>query len=186
MSRPSSVATLSLNAVVSQVNGTKSQAANTQSEAEPYTPVNALTLFGKYADASEPDVIGPEGFEALCKDASISMEGVQPLMMAWQMGAKEMAKFTKDEWTKGTSTLKCVVIFSVLCSITHGLDRVSSLPALRTALSELEDLLILDKPVVKQSKTEPYNRASYWQYSKDRKATFHELYNFCFALAKSE
>ncbi|KAI3610803.1 dcn1-like protein 4 [Moniliophthora roreri] len=154
----------------SKANGTKeAQTTNTQTASELYTPANALTLFNKYADASEPDVIGPEGLETLCKDADISMEGVQPMILAWQMHAKEMGKFTKDEWVKGTTTLK-----------------VSSLPAIHSALSELEDLLIFDKPAVKPSKNEPYNRASYWQYAKDKKSAFHEVYNFCFSLAKAE
>lgn len=41
------------------------------------------------------------------------MDGALPLLLAWQMEAKEMAKITKEEWAKGTANLKCVCIFSV-------------------------------------------------------------------------
>jgi hypothetical protein len=36
------------------------------------------------------------------------MDGALPLLLAWQMEAKEMAKITKEEWVKGTSNVKCV------------------------------------------------------------------------------
>ena len=36
------------------------------------------------------------------------MEGVLPLLLAWQMDGKEMGKFTKAEWVNGTGNLKCV------------------------------------------------------------------------------
>ncbi|EEB97177.1 hypothetical protein MPER_03555, partial [Moniliophthora perniciosa FA553] len=91
---------------MTSANGTKEvPATNTQIAIELYTPANALTLFNKYADASEPEVIGPAGLEILCKDADISMEGVQPMILAWQIYAKEMGRFTRDEWVKGTTTL---------------------------------------------------------------------------------
>lgn len=57
-------------------------------------------------DADDPDVIGPQGFENLCEAANIPLDGAQPLVLAWQLGAKEMGKFTKDEWLKGTDLLK--------------------------------------------------------------------------------
>jgi DCN1-like protein 4/5 len=63
-------------------------------------------LFKKYADEDEPNTIGPEGFEKLCTDAQIPLDGALPLILAWQLNAKDMGKFTKDEWTKGTESLK--------------------------------------------------------------------------------
>ncbi|KAL0577369.1 hypothetical protein V5O48_004621 [Marasmius crinis-equi] len=151
-------------------NGAKAPAASTAvSKAELYTPDKALTLFNQYADETDPEVIGPEGLERLCNDADISMEGVLPLLLAWQLSAKEMGKFSKDEWVKGTANLK-----------------ISSPKILRLALSDLEDLLILDKPPLKPSKSEPYSRTSYWEYSRDKKKAFHEFYSFCFTLAKAE
>ncbi|KDR81895.1 hypothetical protein GALMADRAFT_58902 [Galerina marginata CBS 339.88] len=73
---------------------------------EPYTPQRALVLFSTYADSDDANVIGPEGFEKLCTDADMPLDGPRPIVFAWQMGAKDMAKITKDEWVSGTSTLK--------------------------------------------------------------------------------
>jgi DCN1-like protein 4/5 len=75
---------------------------------EPYTPQRSLSLFKRYADSDNPNVIGPEGYTKLCTDADLPLEGALPLILAWQLGSKEMAKITKDEWTSGTDSLKLV------------------------------------------------------------------------------
>jgi hypothetical protein len=75
---------------------------------EPYSSHRAQELFKTYADSDDPNVIGPEGFEQLCNDADMPLEGARPIIFAWQFGAKEMAKISKEEWIHGTSTLKCV------------------------------------------------------------------------------
>jgi len=81
---------------------------------EPYTPQRALELFATYADEDDTSVIGPEGFEKLCNDAEMPMEGTRPLIFAWQMNAKEMGKVSKDEWVKGMAALKCVIAMAYL------------------------------------------------------------------------
>jgi DCN1-like protein 4/5 len=73
---------------------------------EPYTSQRSLSLFKSYADSDDPNVIGPEGYEKLCSDANLPLDGALPLILAWQVGSKEMAKITKDEWTSGTESLK--------------------------------------------------------------------------------
>jgi len=141
----------------------------TESASDTYTPAQALVLFEKYADDDDPEAIGPAGLERLCNDARIPMEGSMPLILAWQLDAKEMGKFTKDEWVKGTSTLK-----------------VSSLPPLLTALSDLEKLLIFDNSAKSTAKTASYDRTKYLSYTKDVKDAYHRFYIFCFNLAKPE
>ncbi|KAA1471364.1 DUF298-domain-containing protein [Dentipellis sp. KUC8613] len=155
------------------------------SKPETYNHASAAALFGTYADPDDPSVIGPEGFEKLLGDAEIPMEGAMPLLLAWQLEAKEMAKFTKDEWMKGMDDLQ-----------------ISSLGPLSLCLHELHDLLILDQPPLarpssiapsasKKKKVadippEPYNRARYRRYSSDPKKAFSSMYAFCFQLAKPE
>ena len=78
------------------------------SEPAPYTPAASTSLFDVYADPDDPTVIGPEGFERLCSDAEVSLEGALPLILAWQMGASEMAKISKQEWAKATADLRYV------------------------------------------------------------------------------
>ncbi|KAI9056943.1 DUF298-domain-containing protein [Trametes sanguinea] len=149
----------------------------------PYSEAKARQLFKAYQDADTPGEIGPEGFEKLCNDLGISLEGAQPLVLAWQLHGSEMAKFKEDEWMKGTSEL-----------------RVSNLEGLSLAIRELEDLLLLDKPPIQASSVPvtptnkkgaqptvpagPYNRQKYYQYAADKAKAFSELYAFCFNLAK--
>ncbi|KAG8217251.1 hypothetical protein J3R82DRAFT_5342 [Butyriboletus roseoflavus] len=93
-----------------------------------YTPQRAQALFRTFADDDDPHVIGPGGVEKLCTEAGISLEGAQPLILAWQFKAQEMAKLRRSEWLQGTEAL-----------------RISSLPVLAMALKELDDLVIHDK-----------------------------------------
>jgi DCN1-like protein 4/5 len=86
---------------------------------ETYVPQRALELFNRYTKKDDKTVIETEGFEQLCSDANIAFDGALPLILAWQIGAKEMGKFTKDEWVKGTSTLRCVAVLFVLPQSTH-------------------------------------------------------------------
>ncbi|KZS98915.1 hypothetical protein SISNIDRAFT_3965 [Sistotremastrum niveocremeum HHB9708] len=91
------------NSVMSQVQPKKNTVA-------PFTASHAATLFEEYRDkdtkGDEEDVIGPEGMEKLCQDAELDMAGAKPILLAWTLGAKEMGKFTRGEWTEGTSRWK--------------------------------------------------------------------------------
>ncbi|KAJ6488504.1 Cullin binding-domain-containing protein [Mycena vitilis] len=109
--------------------------------------------------------------ENLCRDAQISLEGAMPLILAWQLHAAEMGKFTKEEWTKGTESLK-----------------ISSLPQLSIVVSDLDALLVQGKPNAKGSvgKKDPYDKTAYNKYAADPKAAFQTFYSFCFTLVKPE
>jgi len=153
----------------------------TQSPDESYSPARALALFQQYADPDDRDVIGPEGFTQLCTDAQISMDGALPLILAWQLGADEMAKFTRNQWVTGTTLLQ-----------------ISSLIQLAIAVTDLESLLILDEEPLKpppatptkkkrtSMDNEPYNKTLYRAYVSNKKDAFSKFYLFCFALAKSQ
>jgi len=135
---------------------------------EPYSPQRSLALFHLYADRDEPQVIGPDGFERLCKDAEMSMDSPLPLIFAWQMNGTQMAKLKMAEWVQGTDTLK-----------------ISSLTMLTTAMIDLESILIRNqKPLEKSNKKEPYDRSTYWKYAEDTGVAFQKLYTFCFNLVK--
>ena len=83
----------------------KSAASKKLSKPEPYSEDRAKELFRKYEDEDTPGEIGPEGFERLCTDLEISLEGALPLVLAWQMHATEMAKFKESEWMQGCKEL---------------------------------------------------------------------------------
>ena len=82
---------------------------NSSPKAETYTHQRALELFNSYAKEDDKTVMETEEFLHLCTDANIANDGVLPLILSWQMGSKEMGKITKDEWVKGTSSLRCVL-----------------------------------------------------------------------------
>ncbi|KAG5647213.1 hypothetical protein DXG03_001172 [Asterophora parasitica] len=136
---------------------------------EPYSPARATALFKSYADEDDASIIGPEGYEKLCTDTKIPLEGAAPLILAWQFGAKEMGKVTEEEWRNGTESFK-----------------ISNLYALSLAITDLENLLILNKPPAKKAKKEAYDKSAYSTYAADKKAAFRKLYTFCFLFAKPE
>lgn len=74
------------------------------------------SLFATYTDVDDPSIIGGDGLEKLCRDANISMEGAQPLILAWLLDASELGKLTKEEWLKGFHVLQSVV------SLCHSFD----------------------------------------------------------------
>jgi len=145
----------------------KSSVTSKKPKSEAYTPQLALELFSTYADADTPDIIGLEGFETLCKDTEMSLEGARPLIFSWQMQAKEMGKISKDDWVQGMATLK-----------------VGSISGLSLAMRELEDLLFNGK--LSKSTGKEYDRTSYNTYASNPKAAFRKLYIFSFNLVKPE
>jgi DCN1-like protein 4/5 len=65
--------------------------------------------------------------------------------------------------------------------------RVSTITTLTTCLTDLEDLLLLEREPIKRGSKEsksPYNRERYFGYAQDTKVAFGKLYTFCFTLAK--
>ncbi|KAI8999043.1 DUF298-domain-containing protein [Trametes punicea] len=143
---------------------------------------NARRLFRTYQDPDAPGEIGPEGFEKLCNDLNISLEGALPLVLAWQLHGLEMGRLKENEWMRGTEEL-----------------RVSNVQALALAIRDLGDLLLSQKPPIEPpsgsttpakkgveacASGEPYDRRKYYEYAADRDKAFSELYVFCFNLAK--
>ena len=81
-----------------------------------YSEQRAETLFSQFADEDSADVIGAEGFERLCKEAQVPLDGALPLLLAWQFGSQEIAKISKQEWMEGTAALRCAASF---VKVTH-------------------------------------------------------------------
>jgi DCN1-like protein 4/5 len=141
---------------------------------QPYSDAAAFDLFSTYADEDNEDFIGPSGFERLCEDAELSLDGTQPLIVSWlfkpESDTPEMMSIQQKAWIAGCKNLK-----------------ISSLPALKQAVSDLESLLIMNVPKSKSaSKAEPYDQTVYRSYTQDPKAALKKLYSFCFTLAKPE
>ncbi|KAI0318430.1 Cullin binding-domain-containing protein [Amylostereum chailletii] len=128
---------------------------------------------------TNPNLIAEHALHRSLQHAGISMDGVMPLLLAWELNGSEMAKFTQDEWTKGMDKLQ-----------------ISSLSALSTAMQELNDLVVLGKPA--RARTEAtqkkpaenaipaYNRSHYYQCAQDAKKALTSFHTFCFQLVKPE
>jgi DCN1-like protein 4/5 len=73
-----------------------------------FTQARAHELFSVYCDkeALDGEVIGSDGLENFCKDTQLDMEGPKPLILAWILGAKTFGRFSKEEWSSGTSNWK--------------------------------------------------------------------------------
>jgi len=84
----------------------KPNAQNGKNQSHAFTQARARELFKAYRDeeVTDEEVIGSEGLEKLCEDANLSMEGPKPLIMAWILGAKDLGRFTVEEWENGTSS----------------------------------------------------------------------------------
>ena len=71
-----------------------------------YSEQRAELLFSQFADKDMPDIIGAEGFERLCNEAQVPLDGALPLLLAWQVDSHEMGKISKQEWMEGTAALR--------------------------------------------------------------------------------
>jgi DCN1-like protein 4/5 len=74
-----------------------------------YSEQRAEALFSQFANEDASDVIGAEGFERLCTEAQVPLDGALPLLLSWQAGSHEIAKISKQEWMEGTAALRCAV-----------------------------------------------------------------------------
>lgn len=71
-------------------------------------PIRPEQIFDRYADEDDANVMGPEGLQKLCADANIPIEGSLPLLLVWQLDAKDMSAITREEWMTGMKDIGCV------------------------------------------------------------------------------
>jgi len=62
-------------------------------------------LFEKYKDPDNPNQIGPDGIEGLCKDLGVDPDDVVILVLAWHLNAQSMGFFKRDEFIGGLQRL---------------------------------------------------------------------------------
>jgi len=78
-------------------------------------------LFEKYAGKGSVEMNG-EGFTKFFNDINVDLSDVLSLAVAWQLRAKTIGEFSKEEFTNGFKRLNC-------SSLTDIKERVSSLRA---------------------------------------------------------
>jgi len=134
----------------------------------PYSPARLTALYKTYADPDDLSQIPTSGLVQLCEDAGMPMEGVLPVLLAWQLGATAMGVFSREEFEKGLGGLKC------------------DTPAkIELAMTDLEAILY-GLSARKSSKHEVYNRGQFSLYSSDQQGANKKLHNFLFGFAKGE
>lgn len=72
---------------------------------KPFSIKKCKLWFQQYAD--EPDLIGPEGIQKLCKDMQLDPEDVVMLVLAWKLNAENLGFFKYSEWCTGMGSLEC-------------------------------------------------------------------------------
>merc|ERR1711884_553545 len=99
--------------LASKLSGTLNRA---NSESRSYSESKITALFEKYKN-EEDDCILSEGIEEFCMDLQLKPDEFKVLVLAWQFGAEQMCKFTRQEFLHGCKTLKadsCKVLQSRL------------------------------------------------------------------------
>lgn len=79
----------------------------TEDLGKPFSLRRCRAWFEHYAGEDEPDTIGPEGVEKLCKDLGVKPEDTVMLVIAWKLQAETMGFFTFHEWSKGMLSIEC-------------------------------------------------------------------------------
>ncbi|XP_028397845.1 DCN1-like protein 4 [Dendronephthya gigantea] len=72
---------------------------------KPFSVKKCKHWFEEYAD--EPDLIGPEGIQKLCKDLQLDPEDIVMLVVAWKLKAENLGFFKFSEWSTGMGSLQC-------------------------------------------------------------------------------
>ena len=60
-----------------------------------------ISLFEKYKDEEEVNLMLANGIQQLCDDLNLKADDFRILLLAWKLRAKQMCKFTKDEFVNG-------------------------------------------------------------------------------------
>ncbi|KAG0412631.1 hypothetical protein HPB47_010223 [Ixodes persulcatus] len=70
-----------------------------------YSEARAAALFEKYRDA-EDDAVLAEGIVRMCRDLGVRPEEFRVLLLAWKFGARQMCRFSREEFLSGCRALR--------------------------------------------------------------------------------
>lgn len=77
-----------------------------------------LGLYSEYKDEDE-DCILSDGIERLCQDLGYKPDDFAILVLAWQLDASQMCRFTKTEFIQGMHTLSAETIIDIRLRLEH-------------------------------------------------------------------
>ncbi|CAE6478327.1 unnamed protein product [Rhizoctonia solani] len=140
-----------------------------------FTLERVQAMFDKYIDEDDSNVIGAEGMERLCTDASVPMDGALPLLIAWSVNAKTLGTITRLEFTDSFGKLKIdtpekmALMASDLNSLFFGCN--ISEQASRMSLANGHGV-------------DSYDRTHLRSYQRNAESAYSKFYSFCFVLVK--
>lgn len=143
-----------------------------------FTLEGVQAMFDQYADEDDNNVIGVEGMERLCNDASMSMEGALPLLVAWSVSTKALGSITRNEFTNGFGKLK--------------IDTPQKVGLMASDLNSLFFSCAIAEQASRMSLAssaqggDPYDRTLLRSYQQNLESAYAKFYAFCFVLVKPE
>ncbi|KAJ1310246.1 hypothetical protein OPQ81_006988 [Rhizoctonia solani] len=141
-----------------------------------FTLERVQAMFDKYTDEDDSNIIGAEGMERLCTDASIPMDGALPLIIAWSVNAKSLGTITRSEFTDSFCKLKIdtpekmALMASDVNALFFGCNIAEQ--ASRMSLAN------------KGHNTDLYDRTQLRSYQRNAESAYSKFYSFCFVLVK--
>lgn len=84
-----------------------------------------LALFTEYKDEDEDSIL-PDGIERLCQDLGYKPDDFAILVLAWQLDASQMCRFTKTEFIVGMRTLCAETIIDVRLRLEHIVEKLKT------------------------------------------------------------
>ncbi|CAE6525058.1 unnamed protein product [Rhizoctonia solani] len=159
---------------------TKAATASSGLDPATFTLERVQAMFDKYIDEDDSNVIGAEGMEKLCTDASVPMDGALPLLIAWSVNAKTLGTITRSEFTDTFGKLKIdtpekmALMASDLNSLFFGCNiaEQDSPSASRMSLAN------------NGRDVESYDRTQLRSYQRNAESAYSKFYSFCFVLVK--
>jgi len=88
--------------LASKLSGTLNRS---NSESRSYSEAKINALFEKYKDEHEDNILS-EGIEELCIDLQLKPDEFKVLVLAWQLDAEQMCRFSRSEFLRGCHAMK--------------------------------------------------------------------------------
>ncbi|EUC67203.1 defective in cullin neddylation protein [Rhizoctonia solani AG-3 Rhs1AP] len=158
--------------------GAKEKATAVSSGLDPatFTLERVQAMFDKYTDEDDSNIIGAEGMERLCTDASVPMDGALPLLIAWSVNAKTLGTITRSEFTDSFGKLKIdtpqkmALMASDLNSVFFGCNIAEQASRMSIANNG--------------HGVDSYDRTQLRSYQRNAESAYSKFYSFCFILVK--
>ncbi|CAE6472806.1 unnamed protein product [Rhizoctonia solani] len=141
-----------------------------------FTLERVQAMFDKYTDEDDSNVIGAEGMERLCTEASVPMDGALPLLIAWSVKAKTLGTITRSEFTDSFGKLK--------------IDTPEKMALMALDLNSLffgcniADQASRMSLVNNGQDSDSYDRAQLRSFQRNAESAYAKFYSFCFGLVK--